>query len=87
MANAAHLNLLQSGVDKWNFTRTQKPGTIPDLSGADLSKMKLDGANLSKVNLEGITATGATFVKANMESAKMTKCLLESAVLRTADLR
>ncbi len=76
MANPEHVNLLQKGVKAWNEWREQKPGIIPDLSGADLTSADLRGiafhgtnlfqANLSRANLNGVDLFMAMLFETNL---------------------
>ena len=47
MALAQHLKYIMEGVDKWNAWRNATPGSMPDLSGADLSGRDLSRAILA----------------------------------------
>jgi uncharacterized protein YjbI with pentapeptide repeats len=59
MANPEHLALLQQGTAIWNDWRKRNPGSLPDLSGANLRQANLDGANLCGANLSGANLSGA----------------------------
>ena len=56
MANPVHVDVLSRGVAAWNEWRLAHPHVVPDLSGANLSRLtntKLAGANLSRARLMG----------------------------------
>ncbi len=44
MANQEHLDLLKQGVESWNTWRTSQKNIVPDLSGADLSRLLQAGS-------------------------------------------
>lgn len=74
MANPEHLEILKSGVEKWNKWRKENEGIWADLKGVDLSGADLrgidfgvtmlSGANLSGVNLSGAVLRGVNFREA-----------------------
>ncbi|WP_447788374.1 pentapeptide repeat-containing protein [Pseudomonas farris] len=43
MANSSHVAILRTGTNAWNLWRSRHPNIRPDLSGADLSGVKLCG--------------------------------------------
>ncbi len=56
MANPVHVDVLNHGVATYNQWRLALPHVMPDLSGANLSRLtntKLAGANLSRARLMG----------------------------------
>jgi hypothetical protein len=83
MANSAHLQLLQQGVDLWNGGR---PYDV-DLAGANLSGVDLRGADLVRANLNGADLSRALLIAADLSWAKLRKAELIEADLREADLR
>jgi uncharacterized protein YjbI with pentapeptide repeats len=99
MADQAHLDILQQGVDAWNSWREQNPSLEPDLSGANLSRdaplrrtawgwerPDLSGANLSRATLSGANLSGADLRGANLSRAKLSAVNLYEADLWGADL-
>ena len=42
MANPEHLSILEQGVNAWNQWREEHQIIRPDLSGADLTKIRFD---------------------------------------------
>jgi hypothetical protein len=77
MANPDHLELLSSGVAKWNSWREADRDAVPDLreaalsgaalSGADLSKGKLSSAVLLGTNLSGTYFRNAILIGADLK--------------------
>ena len=56
MANEEHLNILEnSTLQTWMEWRKKNLNIIPDLSGADLTKVSLRKYDLSKSKLCGVT--------------------------------
>jgi hypothetical protein len=49
MANAAHTDLLRSGLAEWNRGRKKKPKGVPDLHKSNFSN-----ADLRMMNLKGV---------------------------------
>jgi hypothetical protein len=96
MANPEHLQNLQQGQDEWNEWRRQNEDIAPDLSGADLSKMRLgrfelDGALLTSANLNGAffgstDLIGAKLIGADLVGAILINTRLDWANLTMADL-
>lgn len=102
MANQAHLDILQEGVEKWNEWRRNHPEIKPDLSrvllkgvaldridlrGANLAKAQLNGAFLTEARLEGAYLTEANLEKAHLRDAHLEGASLQWARLGGADLR
>ena len=71
MANQQHLDLLKRGTEAWNTWRWDNPTLLPDLTGADLSRVYLEGANLSEADLSGANLSGANISYANLEGTTM----------------
>ena len=53
MANDEHLTRFRQGGEAWNAWRSQNPGVVPNLSGANLSWADLSEAYLSGADLSG----------------------------------
>jgi len=75
MANPEHLSLLQQGVAIWNEWRIRNPGSLPDLSGTNLSD-----ASLSESNLGGANLSGAKLIRANLYGADLKDTDLRASV-------
>jgi uncharacterized protein YjbI with pentapeptide repeats len=86
MANAEHLALLQQGTAIWNDWRTRNPGSLPDLSGADLRQANLSPVELSGADLHGANLRGADLREANLIDADLREADLSGANLNEADL-
>ena len=92
MANEEHLKRLERGVDDWNQWRTDSPGILPDLSGADLSEAylcqadlfaaNLSGADLSRANLFGADLSGTNLTRANFLLTNLFGAFLSGATFR-----
>lgn len=86
MANAEHLKILKSGVEKWNSWREKKKniGLNPDLTYANLSDTDLTYANLSCANMTGANLMGANLTEADLICANLTCAnLTEANLLKT----
>lgn len=81
MKTTDYVDLLKKSVDAWNSWRDKNPGIMPDLSSADLSKLKLKGANFRKAFL-----TRANFQESYLREANFEGAYLERAYFRMADL-
>jgi uncharacterized protein YjbI with pentapeptide repeats len=69
MANAEHLALLQQGTEIRNEWRLSNPGSLLDLSGANLFGAYLMRADLSGADLSNSDLRGADFSEANLRGA------------------
>jgi uncharacterized protein YjbI with pentapeptide repeats len=92
MANQAHLDILQQGVEVWNAWRAKEPSTRPDLSQADLSGVfSRNGEpsakpNLSHADLSGADLSGADLSRLNLFETNLNKANLSQADLNGANL-
>lgn len=86
MANAEHLEILKSGVEKWNEWREKNEIITPDLFGADLSHAFLTGANLTGAILTEAFLTEAFLIGAFLTEANLSNADLSEAFLFNADL-
>lgn len=77
---SGHLELLQRGIDTWNFARRSKPDVQPKLNGADLrpvlkgrhmQAINLSRADLCQANLSGLVLRNPSFVRASLRSANL----------------
>jgi len=64
MANPEHLKVLRQGSEPWSDWIDRHPFEPPDLSGADLSGLRLEGANLEGSDLNRANLKGAWLPKA-----------------------
>lgn len=71
-----HLARLRAGVDDWNTWRSDNPGTVPLLDGADLTGAALEGANLSAAYLRGARLTSANLRAADLGGANLSEAWL-----------
>jgi hypothetical protein len=86
VADSAHINVLESGENRWSVTawnswRADHPSVQPDLSGANLSN-----ANLRGINFENTDLTEATLVRSTLTNAILRGASLTGADLRNANL-
>jgi uncharacterized protein YjbI with pentapeptide repeats len=58
MANQAHIDILNQGMDVWNRWREENPYVLVDLNGANLREVNLRGYNLSLAYLQSATDNG-----------------------------
>jgi uncharacterized protein YjbI with pentapeptide repeats len=86
MANEEHVVLLKQGVDAWNQWRSENPGTRPDLTEANLSRMAMIRANLHGADLRGANLSVADLTEANLTDANLTGVNLYGAHLNGAHL-
>jgi uncharacterized protein YjbI with pentapeptide repeats len=87
MANAEHLALLRQSVAwVWNDWRTRNPGSLPDLSWADLRNAYLGGTNLDGANLSEAHLSDAILHLAHLDGANLSGAHLGGAKLRGAHL-
>ncbi|MCE7924167.1 MAG: pentapeptide repeat-containing protein [Haliscomenobacteraceae bacterium CHB4] len=86
MANAEHLEILKSGVEKWNKWREKNNDIKPDLSKADLSKADLSHANLSYADFSYAGLSYADLSYAELSSADLPYADLSKAKLSYANL-
>ena len=70
MSNPEHLNIISRGVSQWNTWRRTNPEIIPDLQGADLSKMNLSKIDLSNAILKGTNFSNSILAGSNFENSK-----------------
>ena len=90
MPNEKHFEIIKQGVEGWNQWREENPEIEPDLSGVDLSDLKLNNANLSDTDLRRSTLKnndfrGANLVRADLRSASISKASFNLAKLREAN--
>ena len=98
MANEEHLLLLRQGKASWNRWRKQHPEQIPDLSGADFSRIDLsevdprnegydyERGSYVRLNLSRADLRGALLIKTNLMDADLSEANLAGATLWYTDL-
>ncbi|MEM8484929.1 MAG: toll/interleukin-1 receptor domain-containing protein [Bacteroidota bacterium] len=86
MANTAHLDILQQGVQIWNEWRKKNKDLRIDLREAQLNRFNLSNANLSGALMARAQLKGAKLLRTNLRGAKLTACNLSGADLTGADL-
>jgi uncharacterized protein YjbI with pentapeptide repeats len=95
MEKQEFLDLLEQGVDSWNFWRERnfdvevdlsKINFTGDFSGINLSGVNLSGSNFSEVDLSGANLTGADLSGANLSEAQLIDTDLSEADLSKANL-
>lgn len=87
MANAEHVKILRQGTEIWNRWRYKNKNVLPNLSGADLSKIYLPDANLQKADLRRSNLSEALLPEANLSEAKLCQANLQGVSLEKATLR
>lgn len=93
MANKAHVDLLMEGPGRWNEWREANPQIVPDLSGANLTKLRdfhqtnLVGANLTAVNFGGSIFSRSNFRDSNLKNANFEGSKLARANFLKVDLQ
>lgn len=87
MAEAKHIAILRSGIDKWNAWRRVNPDIRPDLRGVDLDEADLREVNLREANLSWANLSKADLSKADLRGANLYDANLGGANLSRADLR
>ena len=87
MADPSHLDILSKGVLYWNDWRHAHPEAVPDLEGADLSRMSLRDGDFRGAFMKGADLRKARLEGADFRQADLTRARLWRADLRLADLR
>lgn len=77
---------MRQGAAPWNQWREANPTILPDLAGAQLSKINLRDVNLSAADLSGANLQRATLVNGNLSGANLSSAKLARATLRDASL-
>ncbi len=86
MANSAHLDILQQGVQIWNEWRKKNKDLRIDLREAQLNRFNLAHANMSGALMARTQLKGAKMYRTNLRGAKLTASNLSGADLTGADL-
>ena len=71
MANAEHLEILRSGVEKWNKWRKRNLWIKPDLRNVELTSDNLAYANFSSADMAYATIFASDLNNANLQSADL----------------
>jgi uncharacterized protein YjbI with pentapeptide repeats len=79
------IDLLNQGVDSWNFWREKNLDIEVDLSEIDFSEADFSGINFSGVNLSGSNFSEADFSKANFSGANLSGANLSESQLMDSD--
>lgn len=92
MADEAQLEILLSGVDRWNHWREQNPLTTvnlrrANLRDADLRGVDLRGAGLREANLRSVDLRDANLQHAYLLNASLLHARLQGADLLRANLQ
>jgi uncharacterized protein YjbI with pentapeptide repeats len=97
MADEAHIDILERGVEAWNEWRRMNRRVVPQLTYAnlegkslsafDLVGAQLAGANLSRANLSDADLSEADLVEAHFKTATLTNADLSNAFLEKSDFR
>ncbi|MGA2121286.1 MAG: pentapeptide repeat-containing protein [Methanoregula sp.] len=85
MATQKHLDILLSGVEKWNLWRQEQPKTKPNLTDADLNNLKLDGGNFNYTDFRGSKIHNSTFYYANFVGANLSGLSLRKNFFEKVD--
>lgn len=87
MANAEHILILKRGVTEWNRWQASTNHSVADLSGADLTGMKLNGVDFLRTNLKGTTLTKTQLEHAHLKDANLTGATLDRTNLEHVNAR
>jgi uncharacterized protein YjbI with pentapeptide repeats len=86
MANDEHREILEQGVQVWNWWREENPDIQPDLSGVELFGADLDDANLHGADLHAAHLSGASLINANLAWANLARADLFRVDLRQSNV-
>src|SRR2546427_815662 len=86
MADQELLEILKSGVQKWNAWRTGHPGIHANRGAANPSDAGPSRADPSAADLDGANLTGAELAVANLSDANLSGADLNGANLSGANL-
>lgn len=87
MADTEHLAILKEGVETWNRWRASTNYGDADLSGADLSGMKLNEIEFLRTKLRGAILTRTQLERAHLKEADLTGATLDRTNLKHVNAR
>ena len=87
MADPRTLDMLGKGVAEWNRWRGTAQFSEVDLSGADLSGLKVNGYSFLRANMRGANLTGTQLEHAHLKDADLRGAILTKANLEGANAR
>ena len=82
-----HLQLLKSGIERWNLWRTENPGEVGNLANQDLRDRYFFEANFNGTDLSGSDLQRACLIGADLRNADLSQANLSGTYLGNADLR
>src|SRR5271157_5076647 len=86
-ARQHQVDILKSGVGKWNKWREGNPSVKPDLEKANLMRADLKGANLNLAYLAKANFAGANLEEADLRGARLNGAIFEGADLHGVNLQ
>lgn len=87
MANQEHIDILKKGMQEWDSWRRQNLAVVPDLSGADLSKMILWRGNFYRVNFKDAILQQTDFQFSDLSCSQFSNADLQNAGLCRTNLQ
>lgn len=87
MANSEHVKIARAGKQAIEDWRRENPGSVMDLSGADLSYRSFKRTDFSGANCRNTDFMGCDLRLANFEGSDLTKASLFRAVTTHANFR
>jgi uncharacterized protein YjbI with pentapeptide repeats len=84
--NAAHMELLKTGVTSWNKMRAAHQEFTPDLSGAELKGKNLRGIDFHNANLSNSVLSMSDLSNANLQNASLDSARMDGSILFRANL-
>jgi uncharacterized protein YjbI with pentapeptide repeats len=86
MADSSDVAIVTGGKEAFQIWRDQHPGTILDLTGANLSNQNLDSYDLSGAILAQADLTSSNLANARLEQVDLTGAKCEKTFFNQADL-
>ncbi len=86
MANEEHVRILKQGVEAWNDWRKKNPGKKPDLTLADLKKIRLRRVDFDQIDLTWAQLGGAELEGVSLLRADLSNAQLSGSNMRFANL-
>jgi uncharacterized protein YjbI with pentapeptide repeats len=82
MANQHHLDILKSGIERWNNWRNAETQVVPDLANGDIgSKPHFTRANLHGANLSGFNFGDSILDSCDFSNANLVRAELSDAIV------